>query len=94
MKLNFNPKKDRFWPKQHVALAIDCQPQANRLDVYSDQVHDLGDNKIGDAGVTALAEACASGALAKLEGVHRSILLGNPGNSEPLDKVLRERGGS
>ena len=45
-------------------------------------------NQIGDAGVTALADACASGSLAKLTGV---FLGGNPGSSEPVDKVLRDR---
>ena len=45
-------------------------------------------NKIGDAGVTALAEAAAGGSLAKLTFVD---LGGNPGSSEPLDKVLRDR---
>ena len=49
---------------------------------------DLDDNQIGDAGVTALAGACASGALAKLTFVD---LGGNPGSSEPLRKVLRDR---
>ena len=45
-------------------------------------------NQIGDAGVTALANACASGSLAKLKYV---LLGGNPGSSEPMDKVLRDR---
>ena len=48
----------------------------------------LKNNKIGDTGVTALANACASGSLAKLTRVH---LEGNPGSSEPVDKVLRDR---
>ena len=47
----------------------------------------LGRNQIGDAGVTALANACASGSLAKLTYVG---LVGKPGNSEPVDKVLRD----
>lgn len=29
----------------------------------------LGDNQIGDAGVTALAEACARGAMARLKSL-------------------------
>ena len=45
-------------------------------------------NQIGDAGVTALANACASGSLAKLTHV---FLGGNPGSSDPVDKVLRDR---
>ncbi len=44
-------------------------------------------NKIGDPGVSALASACASGALATLEDVY---LGGNPGDSGPVNKVLRE----
>ena len=48
----------------------------------------LADNKIGDRGVTALAEACAKGAMPKLTEVY---LPGNPGSPEPVDKVLRER---
>ena len=52
------------------------------------QVLQLQLNQIGDAGVTALANACASGSLAKLTDV---TLVGNPGNSEPVDKVLRDR---
>ena len=45
-------------------------------------------NQISDEGVTALANACASGSLAKLTYVN---LRGNPGNSEPVDKVLQDR---
>ncbi len=52
------------------------------------QTLDLSGNKIGDAGVTALAEVIAEGAMPKLEGVR---LAGNPGSSEPVDKALRER---
>ena len=52
------------------------------------QTLELSSNKIGDAGVTALAKACASGSLAKLTGV---FLEGNPGSSDPVDKVLRDR---
>ena len=48
----------------------------------------LSDNKIGDAGLTALAKAVESGALASLE---RVVLDGNPGDSAPVDKALRER---
>ena len=48
----------------------------------------LGDNRIGDAGVMALANACASGSLAKLTNV---FLGENPGSSEAVDKVLRDR---
>ena len=44
--------------------------------------------EFGDAGVTALANACASGSLAQLTSVS---LWGNPGNSEPVDKVLRDK---
>ena len=47
-----------------------------------------GGNQIGDAGVTALAEALAKGAMPKLTNLYLS---GNPGSSEPVDKVLRER---
>ena len=35
--------------------------------MYHAQTLDLGDNKIGDAGITALANACAGGALASLK---------------------------
>ena len=45
----------------------------------------LARNQIGDAGVTALANACASGSLAKL------ALVSLGGSSEPVDKVLRDR---
>ena len=48
----------------------------------------LRDNEIGDAGVTALANACASGSLARLTNVS---LGGNPGRSEAVDKVLMDR---
>ena len=48
----------------------------------------LNGNQIGDAGVLALAGACASGSLAKLTFVG---LGGNPGSSEPVNKVLRDR---
>ena len=40
----------------------------------------LGDNQIGDAGVTALADACASGSLAQLEV-----------SSRPTDPFLAQR---
>ena len=49
---------------------------------------DLMSNQSGDAGLEVLATAFASGALAKLQSVYLSE---NPGNSEPVDKVLRER---
>ena len=49
---------------------------------------DLSYNQIGNDGVSALASACASGSLAKLTYVN---LGGNPGSSEPVDKVLRDR---
>ena len=55
---------------------------------------ELSFNSIGDAGLTALAEAIkpsagnASGALASLEMVELS---GNPGDSAPVDKALKER---
>ena len=52
------------------------------------QILNLGSNQIGDRGVTALAEACAKGAMPKLKEVD---LRSNPGNPEPVDKVLRER---
>ena len=45
-------------------------------------------NQIGDAGVTALAEVIAEGAMPKLKQVD---LDGNPGSSEPVDKALQER---
>ena len=49
----------------------------------------LDENKIGDDGLKVFAEACrAKGALDKIEHIY---LFGNPGNSEPVDKVLRER---
>jgi len=50
---------------------------------------DLARNQIGDAGVAALAEVIAEGAMPKLEKVR---LGDNPGSSEPVDKALRERG--
>jgi hypothetical protein len=49
---------------------------------------DLHGNQIGDAGFTALVSACASGALAKCTTIW---LYTNPGSSEPVDKVLRDR---
>ena len=58
------------------------------FDVPPVQNLSLADNEIGDAGVTALADACASGSLEKLRDV---TLVGNPGNSEPVAKVLRDR---
>ena len=48
----------------------------------------LNNNQIGDAGVTAVAEVIAEGAMPKLKEVG---LRGNPGSSEPVDKALRER---
>ena len=45
-------------------------------------------NKIGDAGLTALAKAVESGALASLEYVD---LDGNPGNPEPVKQAMRAR---
>ena len=57
-------------------------------DLSTVQTLDLRYNQIGHAGVTALANACASGSLAKLTDVD---LGGNPGNSEPVDKVLQDR---
>ena len=52
------------------------------------QYLNLQRNKIGDAGLTALAKAVESGALASLE---RVVLGGNPGDSAPVNKALRER---
>ena len=49
---------------------------------------DLSINQIGDTGMQALSGACASGALARLDNV---ALSGNPGDSEPVEKALRER---
>ena len=48
----------------------------------------LHENKIADTGMIALADAVGRGALDKIENI---FLFGNPGNSEPVDKVLRER---
>ena len=48
----------------------------------------LGDNAIGDVGMSALADAVSEGAMDKLQCVE---LFGNPGNSEPVAKALRER---
>ena len=48
----------------------------------------LGENQIGDSGIKALADAVSSGALASLE---RVVLDGNPGDSAPVNKALRER---
>ena len=48
----------------------------------------LYNNQIGDAGLTALAKAVESGALASLEMVELS---GNPGDSAPVDKALKEK---
>ena len=48
----------------------------------------LYENQIGDPGLASLADACANGALAKIENIY---LFGNPGNSAPVDKVLRKR---
>ena len=45
-------------------------------------------NKIGDAGLTALAKAVESGALASLETIW---LHENPGDSAPVHKALEER---
>ena len=54
----------------------------------------LRDNQVGDSGMQALAAAVAGGALPSLEHVG---LARNPGNAEPVYKVLhscrRERGG-
>ena len=46
----------------------------------------LTNNKIGDAGVTALAQACASGALARCSSI---ILAGNPDTSEEAKKSVQ-----
>jgi len=48
----------------------------------------LEHNDVGDAGFSSLAQACAKGGLANLTYVE---LLENPGDSEPVRKVLRER---
>ena len=53
----------------------------------------LSGNQISDAGLSALAKAITpgpngKGALASLE---RVVLDGNPGDSAPVDKALRER---
>ena len=52
------------------------------------QTLDLDNNKIGDPGVTALANACAGGALPKCTYLS---LRRNPGNGAPVQKALRER---
>ena len=67
-----------------------CLTQTHRLVCNGPTIQFLGlnNNQIGDAGVTALANACASGSLAKLTMVS---LGGNPGSSEPVDKVLKDR---
>ena len=52
------------------------------------QVLWLHNNQIGDRGFTALAEACGKGAMPKLWSVD---LRGNPGSSEPMNKVLQVR---
>ena len=51
----------------------------------------LFNNEIGDIGLSALAKACASGALPQLENVY---LAGNSGNEELVKGALRERKGS
>ena len=43
--------------------------------MYHAQFLNLDENKIGDAGVTALADACARGALAQLKVSSRLIAL-------------------
>ena len=53
----------------------------------------LQKNKIGDAGLTALATAIESGALPQLKEAN-VYLGGNPGNAELVKGVLRERKGS
>ena len=64
------------------------QTRCSMCNTSAVQELNLYHNTIGDAGVTALANACASGSLAKLTSV---FLGGNPGSSEPVDKVLRDR---
>ena len=52
----------------------------------------LSSNNIGDAGMDIFAKACASGVLSKCTAgdIHLS---GNPGNSAPVDAVMRARKG-
>ena len=52
------------------------------------EILQLSDNQIGNQGMVELSEALGKGALDKIENI---FLFGNPGNSEPVDKVLRER---
>ena len=67
-----------------------CLTQTHRLVCIGPTIQflNLNNNQIGDVGLTALANACASGSLAKLT---RVLLGGNPGSSAPVDKVLRDR---
>ena len=45
----------------------------------------LGINKIGDAGCTALADACASGSMA---GLQKAYVSGNPASQEAQQAVM------
>ena len=48
----------------------------------------LGNNRIGDAGLSAFAGALSRGALDKINQI---ALYGNSGSSAPVDKALKER---
>jgi hypothetical protein len=48
----------------------------------------LNSNQIGDAGMSAFASACASGALDKIQSIE---LFGNLGDSAPVDNAIKVR---
>jgi hypothetical protein len=55
-------------------------PSLKTLNLYS--------NKIGEAGMRALATALEKGGLPSIKDL---ILVSNPGSSAPVDEVLRKR---
>ena len=52
------------------------------------QVLHLFNNKIGDVGLQAFADALGKGALENITSINSSR---NPGNSAPVDNALKER---
>ena len=78
--LNFRLLGDSDMTVLGNALAIGALPQLTHLL--------LQQNQIGDAGLTSFSDALARGALPALQDVG---LFGNPGDAEPVLKVLRER---
>ena len=48
----------------------------------------LFNNKIGNVGLQAFADALGKGALDKIQSIN---FFGNPGNSAPVDNALKQR---